>query len=482
MEAGRIARQISDTDLLVRAALTRGSGAEGIEFADPERLELLELALLSVGEADSPERAGLLAALAEELDPSDWQRKRESVDEAMAIARRLGDDASLLAILTRTSYVAGLPERLEQRHADVTVGLALAERANDVVSSYDLHMILHQIALVRADLVAADAHLDAMRAIAQATGLLRHEYPLRCAESMRMLLNGRLAECERALGPTLELGTRIGNVGAGATYGAHLVNIRLQQGRIDEVIDLFEPIVTENPSIAVLRSALMMVYCEAGRLDDARVLFEHDAANAFADFPHDPVWLSTMARLADVVVALHDESAAALLLDWLVPFVGQVALNAAVTAGATDLFVARLLAVLGRYDEIDAHFTAALEIHERLEAPYLIARTRLDWADALRERNQPDDASLSATHAAAAQLIATPMASPLSPSVQPAWNDGTQRLASQSPVSGAEVALTVVQVPRLVGRSDGTRTCSSSRVYRAVAAGRACSLVSGRCL
>ena len=66
-----------------------------------------------------------------------------------------------------------------------------------------------------------------------------------------------------------------------------------------------------------------------------------------------------------------------------------------------------MLAVLGRYDEIDAHFAAALDIHERLEAPYLIARTRLDWADALRERNRPGDASLAATLASAAYVAAT---------------------------------------------------------------------------
>ena len=215
MEAGRIARQLGDTDLLVRAALTRGSTASGIEFADPERLELLEFALLSVGEADSPERAGLLAGIAEELDPSDWRRRLESVDEAMAIARRSGDDASLLAILTRTGYVAGLPDRLERRHADVTVGLELAERTNDVISAFDLHMILHQTALVRGDLVAADVHLHATRAIVEATGLLRHEYPLRCTEGMRMLLHGRLAECELALGPTLELGYAARECGRG---------------------------------------------------------------------------------------------------------------------------------------------------------------------------------------------------------------------------------------------------------------------------
>jgi hypothetical protein len=151
----------------------------------------------------------------------------------------------------------------------------------------------------------------------------------------------------------------------------------------------------------------MMVYCESGRLEDARALFERDAANSFADFPYDSTWLSSMARLADVAVALHDEPAAAVLLDGLVPFVGQVAVNTAVTAGAIDLSVARLLAVLRRFDDADARFAAALEIHEGLAAPYLSARTLLGWAGALRTRNRPGDASLAATHASAAHVMAT---------------------------------------------------------------------------
>ena len=51
----------------------------------------------------------------------------------------------------------------------------------------------------------------------------------------------------------------------------------------------------------------------------------------------------------------------------------------------------RLAHLLGRHDEAEALFEAALAMNERLGAPYWIARTKLDYADLLTSRAQPDD-------------------------------------------------------------------------------------------
>jgi len=44
----------------------------------------------------------------------------------------------------------------------------------------------------------------------------------------------------------------------------------------------------------------------------------------------------------------------------------------------------RLYPELGRWDEANAHFAHALDVHERMGAPSLAARTTLDWGTALR--------------------------------------------------------------------------------------------------
>jgi hypothetical protein len=47
--------------------------------------------------------------------------------------------------------------------------------------------------------------------------------------------------------------------------------------------------------------------------------------------------------------------------------------------------------MLGQYDDAESLFQGALSINKRLEAPYWIARTKLDYADLLVERAESDD-------------------------------------------------------------------------------------------
>ena len=66
----------------------------------------------------------------------------------------------------------------------------------------------------------------------------------------------------------------------------------------------------------------------------------------------------------------------------------------------------RLAALLGRDDEVDRYFAAALDVHERLGAAYLTALTQLDWADALRARDLPGDRDRAVHLTAAANAAA----------------------------------------------------------------------------
>ena len=59
--------------------------------------------------------------------------------------------------------------------------------------------------------------------------------------------------------------------------------------------------------------------------------------------------------------------------------------------GAVAHYLGHLATVLGRYDTAETHFTQALAMHERLEAPFHIARTHLEWGRMLIARGQPDD-------------------------------------------------------------------------------------------
>src|SRR5262249_46328788 len=136
----RLARAVDDSDLIVEVALCRGYGGETVEFANPERLELLNDALDRVGEDDSAARAQLLSALAEELDPIEYKHRRAYAEEALAVGRRGGAQRGDLELLRRMlPDILAPPDRLERRREDVAVGIDLATRFGHLTALFWLH-------------------------------------------------------------------------------------------------------------------------------------------------------------------------------------------------------------------------------------------------------------------------------------------------------------------------------------------------------
>ena len=78
---------------------------------DDERVAALEAALDAAGGDDSPTRARLLAALAVEIDyAGDRERRLRLADEALAIARRTGDVATLAHVLLQRFFAICSPD------------------------------------------------------------------------------------------------------------------------------------------------------------------------------------------------------------------------------------------------------------------------------------------------------------------------------------------------------------------------------------
>jgi hypothetical protein len=133
------------------------------------------------------------------------------------------------------------------------------------------------------------------------------------------------------------------------------------------------------------------MYCALGRLDDARVLFEPDVGNGFVDFPRDTVWTTAMTLCADNGVDLGHSQAAQVLYDLLSPFRDLVSCNNGTVEGPISRSMGRLAHLLGRHEDAESLFQAALSTNVRIKAPYWIARTKLDYSDLLADRTQPDD-------------------------------------------------------------------------------------------
>jgi hypothetical protein len=135
LSAAEIARSLRRSDFVVRAALGMGKiilAGEGPGIVDHRVIDLIEEALAAIGSGDSKDRAILLARLAHDLY---WSRTRERAlelgREAVEMARRVGDTATLIAVLNLRHWMLWGPANLEQRLATATEMASIAQEARD---------------------------------------------------------------------------------------------------------------------------------------------------------------------------------------------------------------------------------------------------------------------------------------------------------------------------------------------------------------
>ena len=120
-------------------------------------------------------------------------------------------------------------------------------------------------------------------------------------------------------------------------------------------------------------------------------MFEADAADAFERYPRNTLWFGAMALNAEIAAHHGDAAAAAVLYGVLLPFADQLSWTAACTNGAVARQLGLAATTLGRFEEADAHFASAHEIHERFDAPVWLVRTDVEWAAMLARRRHVTD-------------------------------------------------------------------------------------------
>jgi predicted ATPase/DNA-binding SARP family transcriptional activator len=397
LEAGMIARRLDEPSLLISVVLSQTFQAwyDTQSLPDPEWLVVVETALAAAGPTDSEARARLLAAMVTATDPRDWRRRSELSNEALAMARRVGGDATILIVLDHVFDSWG-PDRLGHHLDESAEAVAISEQLGQPVSAYAARRTRLTTCAEACDLAEVDRMLAELDSIAAQTHLPPFDFNQGLLWAWRHTLAGNLGEAEAMATRTFELGTRIAITHpiALGTYATQLASIRSKQGRSAEVADLVARAAADTPSLPALRSGvagLSLLQSGGGR----EALLAHDVATGFEDYPYNVTWLSAMSNCAATAVGLQHHEAAQLLYNRLAPFAHHLAFAIAADHGVVARRLALLAALLGRDSDAEKNFRLALELHERLQAPYWIARTQIDYADFLLRRNRRGDAQMA---------------------------------------------------------------------------------------
>jgi class 3 adenylate cyclase/tetratricopeptide (TPR) repeat protein len=392
--AAHLAKERGDADALARAALANSRVIfMGSMFgADAERVAALEAALSAVDDGDSALRARLLAAFALEsfAHGAESTRRGELSDEALGMARRVGDPATLAGVLLARYYTIRSPLTLDERWANMAELMDLAEHLGDPTTRFRAATLRMMCAVEIGDSTAADSAFELGDALARDLGQPTLLWTAKNNRVAWFARHGRLGEAEESSRAARELGLSTGQPDTDAYFISMMVFVLREQGRLGELVEIMEAVLEQYP-LPVLNAFLTEAYTQAGRDAEARAIFHECATGRLAIQPLDFIWLFHMTCWAAAAVHLDEAETIAELYRMLSPFAEQVVVAAGVPGGSTAHHLGILAAALGRFDEADAHLAAAAGTHERMVMPTWVAHTGLEWGSVLLRRNQPGD-------------------------------------------------------------------------------------------
>ncbi len=384
LHAARVAGELGDADRLARAAVVNSRGFwSATNSVDEERVSVLEAALDALPADDGALRARVLANLAVELVyTGDTEGVRRRSDEALTMARRLGDLTTLASVLVpRYNTLRGDPGTLAERLANTAELLAVTEALPDPSMRCQGWGWRAIAAMEAGDAPEAARSFAAFERLSVELRQPTTSWFTTYLRAGRQLLAGHFAEAEQLSGEAFRLGRAAGHADAEMFLSCQRIQLAFERGGLDRWARPLRVALARHPeSRWYLRSWQALAACESDDEEGARRVFDELAAKDFADFAFEPVWLSVIANCAAVCAHLGDRGRAAILVELVQPYDGQfVTLSSLAYSGPVAYYLGLLEGALGYGADAERHFAAAVASCEAMGAPGWLARAHLAW-------------------------------------------------------------------------------------------------------
>ena len=361
-EAADLARAAGDDEAFVRAALAF-SEWQLYGSHDAAAVALLEEAL---AQAHAPAtRATLLGRLAVRLDPASGQARRERLlDEAIALAREVGEPYALSRLLALSPLVRWRPGDRARRSADAAETIALVRSGGDREAALWAHIMRYVDLLERGDMDEARLELEAYGRLA---GRLRQPYYrwyLTVLQATRAMFDGELDEGARLAAEAVAY-NRAHEPDSEQEFTVQSIMLARLRSRPEDVdVERLREFADEYDDIRLWRALLAAVEADRGDADAARRAYRTCLREGVGALREDADLPGTLAALAHAAVTAGEAEHRDELYARLLPFADRNVVTDRGWAawGPAALPLGRLAAAGGHGDRAREHFERAIEL------------------------------------------------------------------------------------------------------------------------
>ena len=317
----------------------------------------LRRALDRLPDTDHELRCRVMMSLAGELYYGSSGQERDALaEEAVAMARRIGDPTLLMSTCQNAFVATWRPGTVHQRTALADEALAIAQELGDARALTHAQTVRAVSAAELGDVDLMDALTAEARRGAEAQ---RNLYALVVLDSLEipwLAMRGEHERAEAMMTHLDETGQKMGLAQQGdALLGAYYAT-RMWRGGEEEILTIVRSIIDDN--VLPLDASLLVLLVRTGRTEEARAMLAEREPRLGGD-----TWFSLLpwAFAAESALGLDDHDLAAKSYRLLAPHAGMMgAAGSGVTVGPVDAFLAMAAATTGEREIAARHAEAAL--------------------------------------------------------------------------------------------------------------------------
>jgi tetratricopeptide (TPR) repeat protein len=396
-QAARHARETGRPDVLAEAALAIGGSRGWVEAGtiDEQLTTLCEEGLDLLPPGDSAHRAKLMGRLVGELYllPEHTERRRALADQAVAMARRIDDPATLAFVLGSAHWGMWIPGNAAERLRVAEEILEIARASRDRAAEFNGAAWAFADLMELGETARAKEMVDLELEIAAQLGQPDFHWSCKVQQGALVLMEGHYDEAVRIADEALAYGQAAQTETSVQMHGVVHVEVGRARGGLEELLPLVEGMVEYYPLLPAWRCGLVYVNAMLGRLDEIGPHLELLVADEVAALPRDANWTIGIAVLIAAAAALEDAELADRLYELLLPY-AEFCITAgmpALTVGSAELFLAAAAGTAGRWDVADQHFERAMERNREIGCHAWVVHGNYEYAAIVARKHDPAD-------------------------------------------------------------------------------------------